>query len=572
MSDPANGPGSGGQPDMPPPWQYRGPPWDASGYADPGAVMPGNGSQPHREWRPDDAPPRDPGYQPPGPCYKPSEPTYRLNDHEPSEPTYQLDGHEPSVPTYRLNGYELSEPTYQLDDHEPSVPTYRLNGYEPSEPTYQLDGHEPSVPTYRLNGYELSEPTYQLSDPHYQPPDPHHRPPDLPYQPPDLHYQVPDLHYQVPDPYYEPPGPRYEPRSHRRAGRRSQNRSLAIAALVVFLVTAGTVVAYERLSPAGQPSRTANSQAQSPSALAQSPAITTAEAAQVMSHLTKVGNEVEGDLQVSGSLLGTIEAGSSYTLDVGNDATWEFTSPGKHLPLLQPVNDVYYIPDQSVHAPFPHWFLVRYTDADTADDGGVASGTGSTGYVLFSQASGGAPWLDVFEPSLVSGATPAPQIATAHGDAIAVTPGGDAAGLSVAPGQIGPVTAAAMDGSGTPAIKLPSNVEDLIDERAKAGWERYIGTGFPSGTTMTLTHQAGSGPVFGLRTTNGGAILFYYLSAQLSIVAPAGGTFTLNEPGFGTPVSSAEVPFIDQFVAYDPPKGQGTPSVTATASGWVDHG
>ena len=129
-----------------------------------------------------------------------------------------------------------------------------------------------------------------------------------------------------------------------------------------------------------------------------------------------------------------------------------------------------------------------------------------------------------------------------------------------------------MDGTGRPAIKLPSNLGSLIDEHVKAVWQGYIGNGFPAGTIISLAHQAGSGPVFGLRTTNGGALLFYYVSARLTIVAPPGSTFSLNEPGFGTSVSSAQVPFVDQFVAYDPPKGQGAPSVTATASGWVDHG
>lgn len=339
------------------------------------------------------------------------------------------------------------------------------------------------------------------------------------------------------------------------------------------VVTAGAVVAYVSLSPAGRPSGPGASKTGSLFASAQPPAVTAAQAAQVMSHWTNVGNEVDGDLRLSGSLLGNIEAGSSYIMDLGNDATWEFTSPGKRLPLLQPVHDAYYIPGQSVHAPFPHWFLVQDTNADTASNGGVSSGTGATGYMLFSQASAGAPWLDVFEPYLVPGGTPAPQIATdTHGHAIVVSPGGDAAALNVTPGQIGPLTIAAMDSTGTSAIKLPSNLTDLIDEHVKTVWQGFIGNGFPAGTSMTLSHQAGSGPVFGLRTRDGGAILFYYVNARLTIVAPPGSTFSLNEPGFGTSVSSAQVPFIDQFVAYDPPKGQGAPSVIATASGWVNQG
>jgi hypothetical protein len=193
--------------------------------------------------------------------------------------------------------------------------------------------------------------------------------------------------------------------------------------------------------------------------------------------------------------------------------------------------------------------------------------TGS-GYIVFSQASAGAPWLDVSEPNLFSGGTPAPQIATdAQGYAIPVSPDGSAAGLSIAPGQIGPETATAMDNPAAAAIKLPPNLSKLTDQNDKSFWSSRI----PAGSTESLTHQAGSGPVFGLQTTNGGAILFYYLTAQLNLVPPAGNAFTLQIPGYyssSQPVTSAQVPYIDQFAAYDPPKGQKGSSITADNSGY----
>jgi hypothetical protein len=387
----------------------------------------------------------------------------------------------------------------------------------------------------------------------------------LPGTAPDWQYGPPGL-----APGYAHPGAGSGRHAPQRRGRRSHGPRIAAAVLAVAVVAGGSVVAYLRLSPADHQA----GQAASSSAPPQPPAITKAQAEQVLSYYTKITNDIGGDLRLSSSLLGTIEGGSSYTEDAGNNTVWMFGYPGTRFPPLEPVHVVYYIPDQSAHASFPHWFLVQFTDADTATvPHGLATETTSTGYLVFSQASVGAPWLDVSEPSLISGAAPAPQIATdSRGYAIAVSPGADAAGLRLAPGQAGPVTAAGLNDLATSAITAPSNLGNLIDENQVATWQGDVGTGFPAGTTVSIVHQAGPGPVFGLRTTGGGAIVFYYLNAQVSIVAPAGSSFRLNAPGFGTSASSAQVPFVDQFAAFDPPKGHAVPRVIADSSGWAKQG
>lgn len=283
-----------------------------------------------------------------------------------------------------------------------------------------------------------------------------------------------------------------------------------------------------------------------------------------MAHYTQVNNEA--NQQYSDPLLESIEGGSSYTMDSG---TYQFImneSPPYHWPAFGPVRTVYYIPSQSVHAPYPHWFVAEVTDAQLSSP---QKQTG-TGYIVFSQASAKAPWLDVSEPFLVPGGTPAPKIATnKQGNATAVSPSGDAAALSIAPGQIGPMTATAMDNQGAAAIKLPSNLSKLTDQNDVAFWK----TRLPAGSTDSLTHQAGSGPVFGLRTTGGGAILFYYLNAQLSLLPPASvGYFYIYISGFysnDVPLASAQVPYIDQFAAYDPPKGHSGAYITADTSGYA---
>src|SRR5205823_12211851 len=91
----------------------------------------------------------------------------------------------------------------------------------------------------------------------------------------------------------------------------------------------------------------------------------------------------------------------------------------------------------------------------------------------------------------------------------------------------------------------------------------------PAGSTATDSHLPASGPVFGLRTVNGGALLFYAVTARLTLAPPTGHTFRLTIPGYYSPrqtLTSARVGYAEQFAAYDPPRGQGILHITADAS------
>jgi hypothetical protein len=185
--------------------------------------------------------------------------------------------------------------------------------------------------------------------------------------------------------------------------------------------------------------------------------------------------------------------------------------------------------------------------------------TGS-GYLLFSQASAHAAWKGVLEPDVVSGSGPPPHIATdAQGYATTVSPDGDAGGLSIAPGQIGPTTAIALDNPGAAAIRVPGN---LADEHDEAFWQSRLS----ARSTDSDKHLAGPGPVFGLRTKDGGAILFYAVDAQLTLAPPPGETFELEIPGYyssGQTLAAAGAVYIEQFAAYDPLQGHADPRIAA---------
>ena len=56
----------------------------------------------------------------------------------------------------------------------------------------------------------------------------------------------------------------------------------------------------------------------------------------------------------------------------------------------------------------------------------------------------------------------------------------------------------------------------------------------------------------------------------MTITPPAGSTLQLTVPGFYSPtqaLSEAGLSYLEQFAAYDPPAGGGTPRVVADYSG-----
>jgi hypothetical protein len=291
------------------------------------------------------------------------------------------------------------------------------------------------------------------------------------------------------------------------------------------------------------------------------PAVTVKQAEQVVSHYWKVNNEANE--QRSDSLLGSIEAGGSYRMDAGAYRFDRASNPsGAGYVPFAASRTAYYIPRQPAGASYPHWFAVAVTVADLASP---QQPTGS-GYLVFSQASPGATWKDTAEPDTVAGSGPAPQIATdAQGYATQVT---GPAGLSIAPGDISQLTASALDSPGTAAVKVPGNLADELDE---AYWRSRL----PAGSTDSDKHQAGAGPVFGLRTKDGGAVLFYAVSAQLTLAPPSGETFELEIPGYyssSQTLTSADVRYIEQFAAYVPAAGRSGWQVVADVSSIASRG
>jgi hypothetical protein len=93
------------------------------------------------------------------------------------------------------------------------------------------------------------------------------------------------------------------------------------------------------------------------------------------------------------------------------------------------------------------------------------------------------------------------------------------------------------------------------------------------GGQVSDAHSAASGAdgqEFALQTADGGALVFYTDAAEVTITPPAGTQLQLTIPGFYSPgqaLAQAQVSYLEQFAAYDPPAASGSaPSVVADYS------
>ena len=301
--------------------------------------------------------------------------------------------------------------------------------------------------------------------------------------------------------------------------------------------------------PSAVTSRPAANASQPTTAPSLQPPISIAGAKAVLAGYTTANDR--SNAKRSDRLLAAFESGSSYALDAGFYRAEQAEKAAPN-PAFTQTRAQFYVPREA--AAYPHWFAALVTNVDRAKRPTVRG----TEYLVFTQAARGAPWKDTDEPYVAKGGA-APRIALgADGLATAVTPG--ASGLAVTPATISAVTARSFDGTGP--VANPGNLADFQDE---AFWHRTL----HKGTTVTVRHSPVNGPVFGLRTTNGGALLFYTDAAEAKLMAPRGHTMRLKIAGFydGKRLTSANVGYLEQFATYDPPKGTTGPHVVADYSG-----
>ena len=318
--------------------------------------------------------------------------------------------------------------------------------------------------------------------------------------------------------------------------------------------------------------------------------ITKQQAEQVLSQFTAENNR-SNSLR-DPSFLASYEAGSSYQLDQGSYRWTKTTDPSnKNYTAISYLNPVFYVPQQRA---YPAWFVVRSWQQNTKKQG--SGPAGGYGYMVFTRSSASAKWMEVLEPDVVGSSARLPQIATdANGFAEPVT-AANAGQLAATPGKL-PSQDVSYLNYGTyqktdqqlekeyelthPGYKpkVPSRPQpfangqaNLVDVHDLSFWRKNL----PQGSTESELYATTSDPVYALRTTNGGALVFYDLTSTLTLGAPYGGSMGMLTIGFAgflngkeKPQASFQLNYGDQFAAYEPPGKPARPTVVADNSGPV---
>ena len=183
---------------------------------------------------------------------------------------------------------------------------------------------------------------------------------------------------------------------------------------------------------------------------------------------------------------------------------------------------------------------------------------------MFAQARPGAAWLVVNEPD-ITGAAPAIST-SAGGYATALSPAA-MNGLSVIPSSLPQATVATLDGNS--ATQTVTGLASPQDQKDESFWSKEL----PAGADVTVTRSVASDPLYALRLQDGGALVFYAARATLTLTGPVGQAMGVEIPGYyspSRPVTSASVPYEEEFAAVDPARpgtGVTAPTVAAQLSG-----
>ncbi|MBA9007852.1 hypothetical protein [Thermomonospora cellulosilytica] len=255
------------------------------------------------------------------------------------------------------------------------------------------------------------------------------------------------------------------------------------------------------------------------------PALTKQQAAAVLQRYAQVKNQMQAAAArgVDGSLLATAETEPQLTMDLA--AYRLYRTAGEKLRPLEYGQPTFYIPRLTG---YPRWFAADTTSwvVVRKSSGGSAERTRPVRHaMLFVQRAPKAPWLLAADPLPSGGAPTSPLSAVAldkEGYATAVRP--DASGLAVSPDRLGEAHAAVLTRG---AQAAPHHRKVLADGpatlRAHEGLSRATAQFRSLGITLTSTFAPHDAPVYALRTTDGGALVWYVLRQHESYVAGSPG-------------------------------------------------
>ncbi len=223
------------------------------------------------------------------------------------------------------------------------------------------------------------------------------------------------------------------------------------------------------------------------------PALTKTQAAQVLANYQSVNNRANGSLDAG--LLATVETGAQLEMD---RAGYRLRRAKKdnYVPFTYS-RPAFYIPRQD---DFPRWFAVDATSDSTRHA------------LLFVQSRAEGPWLLAADPFPSSGLG---GIALdKDGYATAVSPGDN--GGAVAPSKVAGVHAATLSNGGGGMAPGPYTSE------SRAALTKVEAALHKNGVTLTSDFAPDQQRSFALRTTGGGALVWYVVrqSERYDMVDP----------------------------------------------------
>lgn len=266
------------------------------------------------------------------------------------------------------------------------------------------------------------------------------------------------------------------------------------------------------------------------------------------------------------------EGGSSYEIAAGLYRWTRSNDPAnKNYSTVSYTDPQFFIPRQSS---YPAWFAVRAVELTASTQARKAYA-----YLVFGKVSASTKWLQMREPNAFGlPAQAQPQVVTTAGYATQISPT-DTAGLALVPDKIPAQDVSFLDVGniptkpvrpGLPAPKRPKVInfvngkDSLTDRSDTAFWSKHM----PLGSSVIDSHQTTTDQVYALRTSGGGVLAFYDLTASLTLGAP----FAITIPGFfdGKKQSTSfTLNYLDQFVVYEPSGPDATPQVLATQTAMV---
>ena len=273
-----------------------------------------------------------------------------------------------------------------------------------------------------------------------------------------------------------------------------------------------------------------------------SPALSQAQAQQVLASYTTAANQLERRL--NGGVLPTFEADPQLTMDA---AAVKFRRAVKQKPSkIEFSGSKFYIP--RVNA-YPHWFAASAT---------VGQGQRAVRHaMLFTQAKQGAPWLLTAAPFQQD--DPLAGVAL-DSEGLATPVAQDADGLAIAPKDL-PKTHAALltDGPNAPgAATLADGSKTSESYKALQQGQKTL-----SGRGVTMSSRFSTTPysVYALRTKDQGAVVWYVLKQNEVYSASQPGKLTVGGDLVGlTQAKSArsrmDTTVLVQYLATVPQKGR----------------